>query len=130
MVALSKIRVSTKLNPLDRDALERCLKAACARKGYGHQHVERLLKEEGWLEAAEQACFYQQFTALGLKIWQEPPCETHPHDIEAILARGDDGVGGRYFAALLAKQLIEADLSQFEPDPVRALEAKRRKTSE
>ena len=130
MVALSAVKVSTKLNPLDRDALERCLKAARASKGYGHQHVERLLKEEGWLRAAEEACFYQQFTALGLKIWQQPPCEIHPHDVKAILARGDDGIGGQYCAALLAKQLIEADLSQFEPDPAHALEAKRRKTSE
>jgi hypothetical protein len=124
------------MNPLDREALERCLRIVFTDKTkdgwfFGAKaHVERVLKEEGWLPAAELACFKCQAHALGLKIWQQPPCEIHPHDFKAILARGDDGVGGRYFAALLAKQLIEADLSQYEADPVHALAAKRRKPDE
>jgi len=135
MVALSEIKVSEKMNPFDREALERCLKIVLADKTkdgwlFGAKaRIERVLAEEGWLEAAERACFYCQAHALNLKAWQIPPCDIHPDDLKDILARGDDGVGGRYMAARLLKQLFEADLSQYEPDPARALEAKRRTVS-
>jgi hypothetical protein len=132
MVDISKLRVSEKMNAFDREALERCLRIVLADKtndGWlsgAKAHVERVLAEENWCEAAELACFRCQAHALSLKPWQIPPCDIHPDDLKAILARGDDGVGGRYFAAKLLKQLFEADLSQYEPDPIRALEARKR----
>jgi len=129
MVDLSKIKITTRVGPLDRVALERCLRAARASKEPNVKaHVERILKESGWLPAAELACVYCQISALNLKVWQRPPCEIYPTDIKAILARGDNGTGD-YSAARLLKEMFEADLSQYEPDPVRALEAKRRKAS-
>jgi hypothetical protein len=130
MVELSEIRITDKVGPLDRNALERCLRAVLdGNNVHDRIHVERILKEEGWLAAAELACIYRQSDALSLKPYQSPPCEIHPDDIRTILARGDDGFGD-YSAAQLLKQLFEADLSQYEPNPVAAIgRAKRRNPS-
>ena len=123
MVEPSLIRVSTKLNPLDRDALERCLRLARASIEPGVQgHVGRVLMQEGWLPAAELACNYCQSSALSLRPWQDPPCEIHPTDLRSILAAGDDGTAN-YRAAKLLQEMFRSDLSQYEPDPLAALEA-------
>jgi hypothetical protein len=67
-----------------------------------------------------------QHTTLGIKPWQSPPCELFYHtdaEIAAIIAAGPQQVGDKveYECAVLAKRLIDAGLSLFEPDPEKAL---------
>ena len=83
-----------------------------------HEALSRALKLTGrkpgpadWREEAERAVYHCQIESLKLRPWQSPPCvavENDPRDAPAVA---------------LCRQLLEAGLSLFEPDPVRALEA-------
>src|SRR5215510_6929117 len=77
------------------------------------------------IEAAQRAVEIGvgQYDKLGLKPWMYPPHFINRCEIEAILAGGPNPSDAqqRYQAAALAKRLIDAGLSLFEPDPERAL---------
>jgi hypothetical protein len=117
-----------RLSPVDREALERALKIILGRperedRGRRAQ-VERMLEEDGWFRAAGFCVYCCQMELVRPRLWQPIPSDIT--DIEGTLAKGDDGLGGSYRAALLLKRMLAAGLSRYEPDPVRALEAKRR----
>jgi hypothetical protein len=110
----------TTLSRVDREALDRALRIARAESAEEAAHIDRLMAARGWQWAAESAVYHLQCKALRLRPWQPPPCWIR--DLEGDLAAGDDGISGRYRAALLTQRLLRAGLSRFEPDPVAALE--------
>jgi len=118
-----------RLSPVDREALERALKIVLGRPEREdpgrREQVERLLREQGWFTAANFAVYCCQMELVRPRLWQPTPADIT--DIEGTLAKGDDGLGGSYRAALLLKRMLAAGLSRYEPRPVEALaEAKRR----
>jgi hypothetical protein len=121
-------RRGRKLSSVDCEALERALKLVLGRperEDPGRRaQVERMLKEQGWFTAADFCVYCCQSELIRPRLWQPIPADID--DIEGTLAKGDDGLGGGYRAALLLKRMLAAGLSRYEPDPVRALEAKRR----
>jgi hypothetical protein len=64
-----------------------------------------------------------QYERLGLKLWHYPPHYFHPDEIPQILSAGPDpnDAQKKFEAATLAKRLLDAGLSLYEPDPERAL---------
>jgi hypothetical protein len=98
---------------VDRDALTRAMEIA-SRDPARREQLEAKIVEDGWREAAEFAAAHCQRIALALKPWQEPPACTY-----------DDADASRLLDRMLAR-----GISQWEPDPAKALAevaAKRRK---
>jgi|SRR5262249_13703241 len=112
------------LHPIDKEALERAIAMTRARGGPGAVQIENKLRDEPWEEVAGFAAYCCQCDNLHLGPHQSPPCWVN--DIEATLAAGDDGAGGKYAAAVLLKRMLDAGLSIFEPDPIAALEQTKR----
>jgi hypothetical protein len=107
----------------DRDTKARELAIATVR-GRGRAEAERIdqeIAERGFMSAGRSATYRCQYDALRLKPWQSPPCWIDRNEIDAIIARGDDGVLGDYAAAKLLRRMLAANVSQFHPDPERAL---------
>jgi hypothetical protein len=119
----------TALSATDREALERALRIGRALSFEERDYLDYVLREDGWQRAAEAAVYRQQDAALRLRPWQSPPCCIDPDEVDDILAAGDDGVQGQFAAARLVQRLLRAGLSQFEPDPLAALEAAKRTTA-
>lgn len=97
----------------DDDALKRCLEIAKR-----DRETHELMKEKPLNEAMENAAYHCQHAALSLKTWQEPPCvadEDDPHP-------RDPG------AQKLLRELLQHNISRYEPDPLAALhQVKRRR---
>ena len=104
----------TNLSPTDRDALARALQID------GRRGDVDPTDEKKWLEAARGAAYACQCRALRLKPWQLPPSQVS--DLESALRVPDNDIHGWRAAAELLQRLLAAGLSQFEPDPLRALE--------
>ena len=68
------------------------------------QQIKSMLEGRPWVEVAQFASYHCQIKALGLAPWQPPPCH-------------DDGPE----SAALLEEMLEAGISQFEPDPAGAL---------
>lgn len=118
-------------SPVDQEALQRAVELLHAAGGVESTQMQYILRDDGWQEAAEFAVYHFQQKNLRLRPWQPPPSWINPKDVEVILAKGDDGALGHYRAASLVKRLLEAKLSQFEPNPQRALaEAKAKRVAE
>jgi hypothetical protein len=77
------------------------------------------------IEAAQRAekIGIGQYDRLNLKPWMWPPHFVGEHEMDDILAKGPDvnDPQKKFEAACLAKRLLDAGLSLFEPDPERAL---------
>lgn len=99
------------LGPLDRDALEKCIVASLGDPETSADVQRRLDAGEPWLEVAMACCYHVQRDRLALRPWEAAPCMVREHD-----PRDADG-------RALAERLIGAGLSQFEPDPLTALQA-------
>ena len=118
-----------RLSRIDREALERAIEIVRNRKNDPgrREQVDHLMKHEGWFTAADFCCYCCQSELIRPRLWQPIPADIDPADIETILARGDDGLGGEYAAARVLKRMLRAGLSRYEPEPLKALaEAKRR----
>lgn len=104
------------ISPLDQDALERALTRLkkVDRDSYRQFQVDMVCGQD-WYFVAARAAGVCQYHALGLKPWQTAPCHIRP---DAEQRAVDEG--GR----LLLQQLLDAGLSKFEPDPLRALAEK------
>jgi hypothetical protein len=105
---------------VDRDAFKRSIATVRAESAEESARVDEMLRTESWATVGETCAYACQDRALDLKPWQPPPCWIH--DLDGTLADGDDGVMGRYAAALLLRQLLAAGLSRFEPDVLGAIE--------
>jgi hypothetical protein len=96
------------LDPVDLDALQRCVEHMLADRELGGL-VRETLRERPWIDVARFCAFAAQMAALQLRPYQPPPCWG-----------GDPDADG------LADRLRAAGLSRFEPDPAAALAAKER----
>jgi hypothetical protein len=108
-----------KFAEIDRDAFERAIATANERQHRedvlrdGASQIDRMLKDDPWIEVGHFCSYSCQMRSLRLKPWQYPPAwvDLNDHDPEHA-----DGVA-------LLRRLLDAGLSQFEPDPVSALQA-------
>jgi hypothetical protein len=120
-----------RLSPVDREALERALKIVLGRPEREdpgrHEQVERMIEERGWFAAASFCVYCCQMELVRPRLWQPTPADIT--DVEGTLAKGDDGLGGDYRAALLLKRMLAAGLSRYEPRPVEALAAAKRRAA-
>ena len=110
----------TKLSDVDRDALTRAIAMARTYSDARNEQIDWKLGEGGcsWQETARFCAYLCQTKNLQLEIQEFPPC---------WLLDADDVEGPAFKrkpeAARLLRRLLDAGLSQYEPDPVRALEA-------
>ena len=97
----------------DMDALRRAMEIAMREPGRKEQLESKVngyrgVEPEPWTEVAEFAAFCVQSDTLHLKPWECPPCSAY--DDKAALK--------------LLDRMLEAGISQWEPDPLGALAAK------
>jgi|RhiMetdeSRZDD1v2_1073273.scaffolds.fasta_scaffold499287_2 hypothetical protein len=104
------------LNQADRDALERCMELA-QRDSERAEQLRSMLGDQPWEEVAEFAAHLCQYRALGLKPWQSPPSSVDEDDPDERDKR----------AQQLLRKMLAAGVSRYEPDPLKALQAKRRR---
>jgi hypothetical protein len=100
------------LDEVDLDALNRCLEIAKR-----DRETRELMAEKPVTEAMETAVYLCQHSALNLKTWQEPPCVEDEDDPDP---RDPD-------AQKLLRELLQAGISRFEPDPIAALQRVKRR---
>ncbi len=94
----------------DRDALQRALDLDGG--------LPEMVKQSGWLAAAEQASFSAQHKSLGLRPWQDAPVYADLADLD----RSEPGHRSKKWeAARLLQKLLDAGLSRYEPSPAEAL---------
>jgi hypothetical protein len=94
------------MDDVDRDALGRAMEIAMSDPDRARQLRAKLV-DEPWEEVAQFAAYGCQRSALRLKPWEEPPMHAH---------------AGIPKAEALLRRMLEAGLSEFEPDPLSALE--------
>ena len=97
------------MKQIDRDALTRAMAMARKDRKLAAQ-LDEQLKERSWHEVAEFAAYCCQYDNLKLLPHQSPPCAVIAGD-----PRDQD-------AADLLRRMLAAGLSEFEPDPLKALQ--------
>jgi hypothetical protein len=113
------------LSQVDRDALERALAMARKESPGRSQQIDDKLVDEPWFDVATFAAYGCQTDSLHLKPWQSPPCWID--DLVGTIQAGNDGKNGDYAAAKLLQRLLDAGVSRYEPDPIKALEQAKKK---
>jgi hypothetical protein len=104
------------VNKLDKDAFERAI-AMMRSEADGRELLDAIsARQKTFAETGETAAYYCQCRNLKLKSHQPPPMYA-----AANAVGGDDGSSGWFQAEQLLRRLLDAQLSRFEPDPVRAL---------
>ena len=96
----------------DLDALRRCMDIAKR-----DRETRELMAERPLNEAMKNAAYHCQHSALNLKTWQEPPCvedetDPDPRDLGA---------------QKLLHEMLQANISRYDPDPLAALKRAQRK---
>ena len=114
----------TTLNLTDRDALERCVEVTRASSAEQREQVDAMLKDRDWIEVASFCAYSCQWDALHPALWQWPPCWVDPDDLPI---KSDPDGHGLIEAGRLLQRLLNAGLSQFEPDPREALAAAKKR---
>jgi len=99
------------IDPLDRDALQRCMDIAMRDPDRADQLQTKLDDGQSWHDVARLAASLVQSRALRLKPWEVPPSVASEDDKDAHL---------------LLQKMIKAGLSRYEPDPRAALLKKKR----
>jgi hypothetical protein len=97
------------LDPVDREALQRCVDLMLRDRELG-ELVRAKLRDEPWRSVAEFCSYSCQMDALRLKPWEHPPAWGGTPDADALVER-----------------LRACGLSRFEPDPGSALAAKEKR---
>jgi hypothetical protein len=103
-------RRGSTMRRIDRQALELAIELTMAEPDRREQVT--LMLREGWEETGLFCAYHRQCRALRLRPWQEPPCWVSPNstsqwDIEAVV---------------LLERMLAAGVSQYHPDPLKALE--------
>jgi hypothetical protein len=109
------------LHPIDEEALTRAVMLMRLEGPGRSAQIDYMLECEPWEQVAEFCACHCQRRNLQLKPWQRPPCLVE--DLEGDIARGDDGVVGKFAAAQLLKRMLAAGVSFYEPDPLSKLKA-------
>jgi hypothetical protein len=91
-------------SPIDEEALRRAIRIVKFRDPSRAEQISSFLKDRPWTMVGEFCSAILQVEALGLRPWESPPAL-------AADAKGEQ----------LAERMVEAGLSQFEPDVVNAL---------
>jgi len=101
-------------DPVDLMALMAALAECRAREPARRDQLDAMTEEHGWLATARFASYCRQIANLALKPWQCPPVavrdEQNPRTPEEAEA-----------AALLLR-MLQLQLSEFEPNPMAAIE--------
>ena len=103
------------MRKIDRAALVRAMEMARNDPERARQ-LDAKLKNEPWHEVARFAAYVCQCDNLKLLPHQTPPCAVIPND------RDKDAVN-------LLRRMLAAGLSEFEPDPLKALSHDARATA-
>ena len=74
-------------------------------------HLQQMLADDGWEQAAKRAAFLVQFRTMNLRPWQNAPCHADQDD--------DDAAGK------LLRRMIRNGISRWHPDPVAELDRRR-----
>jgi hypothetical protein len=106
------------LTAIDYAALTRAMTLARGESAARFAQIDAMAASGPWEEVAKFASYCCQTSALNLMPWQNPPMYTSLVDLDKPFG---DTRGSRESAELL-KRLLDAGLSKFEPDPLRALE--------
>jgi hypothetical protein len=112
----------------DQAALEASLVATRAEDAGRAAQIDGMLKDRDWATVAKFCAYCAQSNSLHLQPWQFPPCWIDPRDIDAAL-RAPDDQRGIPNAARLLQRMQRANVSRFDPDPVRSCEAAERRTA-
>jgi hypothetical protein len=106
------------MTPVDQDAMRRAIAAARAQGPGRDEQIAHMLATCPWEEVGRFAAYSSQYRALRLRPWEFPPCW-----MENERPLDDPNCHGLFAAWRLRMRLIEAGLSQWEPDPITALAA-------
>jgi hypothetical protein len=101
------------MTEVDKDAFRRAIEQCRAHGIAESEYIDReLASGESFEEVGKSAAYGCQCRNLRLKPWQAPPMfgDAHP------------GHEGHADAEVLLQKLLDAGLSRYEPDPIRALE--------
>jgi hypothetical protein len=110
------------LSEADKDAMARAIALMQSGSRRDREQIAHYLATESWERSGEFASYVCQDGGLKLRPWAPPPCWMRkPEYIAAALAR-PYGIDGERQAGDLARDLIAAGLSIYEPDPLAALE--------
>ena len=104
--------IADDLDDIDRDALQRAMSMAMRDVEMARTLNDKLARAQPWFDVARVAVDHCQTCALHLKPWNDAPCVVSADDPDE---RDKDG------QALLRK-MLDAGLSRYAPDPLRALE--------
>ena len=104
------------MDEIDKEALTRALELTKAEPDRAEQ-IESMLKDRSWEEVAQFAAYQQQCKNLRLKPGETPPC----HGAVNLAAPGTGADESFQAANRLLQRMMDAGLSQWEPDPERAL---------
>jgi hypothetical protein len=104
------------MDEIDKEALTRALELTKAEPERAEQ-IESMLKDHSWEEVAQFAARHQQCKNLRLKPGEISPC----HGAVNLAAPGTDADESFPAANRLLQRLLDAGLSQWEPDPEAAL---------
>jgi hypothetical protein len=98
----------------DRAAMKLAIEQMRKESAESRARVDRVLREEGFESAGYTAAYHLQSRALRLRPWQAAPVYT---DVEIA----PDCCGGRPEEVALLKRMLSLGVSQFHPDPLRAI---------
>ena len=105
----------------DRSALKRAIEIMRAEDQKCRDQVDDMLKDKNrtWLDVGDFCAMHCQMVSLGCKPWQLPPVLIS--DVKAALREPPDDPHQAHGAALLLKQMLDAGVSRYDPDPLNAL---------
>ena len=105
---------------VDHDALERALAIMLRHRELGRDFERRLNEgREPWDAIARHAALSCQVASMGLRAWQNAPCEVEVNQTDPP---GDEHHRTRH-ASLTLERLLRGGLSRWEPNPPAALAA-------
>jgi hypothetical protein len=110
---MTTLRLDDDLSAVDRDALTRSMEI-CMRDRERREQLLSMLEERRWFEVASFASYVAQGDTMHLDLHEDPPC-------------CGEGERCQPEAVRWAKRLIAAGLSIYEPSPLEALQAAKRK---
>jgi uncharacterized protein YPO0396 len=104
------------MDEIGKEALTRALELTKAEPERAEQ-IDSMLKDRSWEEVAQFAARHQQCKKLRVKPWEIPPC----HGVVNLAAPGTGADESFPAANRLLQRRLDTGLSQWEPDPERAL---------
>ena len=107
------------ISDVDRDAFTRAIIACRAQGPARSRQIDAMLTHRSWEEVGKFAAYCAQGRSLDVQPWANVPMYARFPDLKKPF--GDPR--GEREAAEILKQLVEHNLSRFEPDPLAAIAA-------